>query len=218
MARIRTIKPEFWLDEDLAEVSAEAVLLAIGLLNQADDEGYFKANPKLIQAAIFPLRELSQNIHGILNELSNIGYITLKTGSDGKEYGLVTNFSKHQKINRPSASKIKALMEFSEDSVSPHPRKGKEQGKEQGERRISPKRFKPPSVSEVIDHLEKKNVPNPKPLAESFVNFYESKGWVVGKTKMKSWVHAIGGNNWIPEHLAKQKSEPLPRSMRGAHG
>ncbi|HBS0572930.1 TPA: DnaT-like ssDNA-binding domain-containing protein, partial [Klebsiella pneumoniae] len=48
MARIRTIKPEFWTDEDMAEVSEPACLLAIGLLNYADDEGYFNANPKLI--------------------------------------------------------------------------------------------------------------------------------------------------------------------------
>ncbi|SWD82810.1 primosomal protein I [Klebsiella pneumoniae] len=59
MARIRTIKPEFWTDEDMAEVSEPACLLAIGLLNYADDEGYFNANPKLIKAAVFPIREPS---------------------------------------------------------------------------------------------------------------------------------------------------------------
>ena len=59
MARIRTIKPEFWTDEDMAELSEPACLLAIGLLNYADDEGYFNANPKLIKAAVFPIREPS---------------------------------------------------------------------------------------------------------------------------------------------------------------
>ena len=38
MARIRTIKPEFWRDEDLSGLPAETALLAIGLLNHADDE------------------------------------------------------------------------------------------------------------------------------------------------------------------------------------
>ncbi|STW12989.1 primosomal protein I [Klebsiella pneumoniae subsp. rhinoscleromatis] len=64
MARIRTIKPEFWTDEDMAEVSEPACLLAIGLLNYADDEGYFNANPKLIKAAVFPIREPSVPISG----------------------------------------------------------------------------------------------------------------------------------------------------------
>ncbi len=43
MPRIRTIKPEFWSDEKLATVSEATLLVAIGLLNLADDEGYFNA-------------------------------------------------------------------------------------------------------------------------------------------------------------------------------
>ena len=75
MPRIRTIKPEFWSDEKLATVSEASLLVAIGLLNIADDEGYFNANPKLIDAFIFPLRESSMSTHGAINELSSIGYI-----------------------------------------------------------------------------------------------------------------------------------------------
>ena len=139
MARIRTVKPEFWTDEDLSSISETAQLMAIGLLNLADDEGYFKSNPKLIKAALFPLRDTSMSIHGAISELSSVGYITCFSGLDGKDYARVTNFTSHQKINRPSPSKIKGLIDFSEDSVSNHgvitggkERKGKEQGKEQG--------------------------------------------------------------------------------------
>lgn len=130
MARIRTIKPEFYQDEDLATVSEPAFILAAGLLNHADDEGYFKAHPGLIKAAVFPLREPSVNIHGMLTELSNVGYIRLFEGSDGKQYGRITNFTKHQKVNRPSPSKIKPLQRFTENSVNPHG--GLTPGKEQG--------------------------------------------------------------------------------------
>ena len=139
MARIRTVKPEFWTDEDLSSISETAQLMAIGLLNLADDEGFFKSNPKLIKAALFPLRETSMTIHGAVSELSNIGYITCYNGVDGKDYAQVTKFTSHQKINRPSPSKIKDLIDFTEGSVSTHglitggkERKGKEQGKEQG--------------------------------------------------------------------------------------
>ncbi|WP_297533015.1 DnaT-like ssDNA-binding domain-containing protein [Thalassolituus sp.] len=141
MARIRTIKPEIWQDEHLAEVSAETMLLAIGLLNHSDDEGFFKAHPKLVEAAVFPIRETSLNIHGMLSELSNIGYIELFDGSDGKAYGLIINFEKHQKVNRPSPSKIKPLRTFTEHSVSPQEQltAGKEQGtgnREQGTQQL----------------------------------------------------------------------------------
>lgn len=109
MARIRTIKPEFWTDEDMAEVSEAACLLAIGLLNYADDEGYFNANPKLIKAAVFPIREPSVTIPVMLRELSNHGYLTLFSTSDNKHFGLINNFAKHQVVNKPRASKIKGM-------------------------------------------------------------------------------------------------------------
>lgn len=130
MARIRTIKPEFWQDEDLAEVSEPTLILAAGLLNHSDDEGYFRAHPGLIKAAVFPLREPSMNIHGMLTELSNVGYIRLFEGADGKQYGQIINFTKHQRINRPSESKIRELEKFTEHSVKHHG--GLTPGKEQG--------------------------------------------------------------------------------------
>lgn len=121
--RIRTVKPEFWHHEELSELSAESNLLAIGLLNYADDEGYFKLHPKLIESTIFPLRVLSLSIHGLLSELSNVGYITAFEGSDGKKYGKIVNFLKHQRVNRPNPSKIAAILCETKDrelSVSDH--------------------------------------------------------------------------------------------------
>lgn len=109
MARIRTIKPEFWTDEDMAEVSEAACLLAIGLLNYADDEGYFNANPKLIKAAVFPIREPSVSIPVMLRELSNHGYLSMFYTSDNRQFGLIKNFAKHQVVNKPRPSKIKEM-------------------------------------------------------------------------------------------------------------
>lgn len=118
MARIRTIKPEFWRDEKLSSVSAEAALLAVGLLNHSDDEGYFNAHPKLVESDVFPLRTLKVTTTELLRELSGIGYIELFLGSDGKTYGRVVNFAKHQVINKPSPSKIKAFCGIPQDSGS----------------------------------------------------------------------------------------------------
>lgn len=112
MARIRTIKPDFWRDESLATVSPEACLLAIGLLNHCDDEGYFNANPKLVESDIFPLRELSKKTTVLIQELCTIGYLELFQGDDGKTYGHVKNFEKHQVINKKTPSKIKHLCEI----------------------------------------------------------------------------------------------------------
>lgn len=136
MARIRTIKPEFWRDEELASVSPEACLLALGLLNHCDDEGYFNANPKLVESDIFPLRELKSKTTVLLQELCKIGYLVVFQGSDGKTYGCIKNFHKHQVINKKTSSKIKHLCELPHDYGSDtvvlpmgKERKGKEQSK-----------------------------------------------------------------------------------------
>lgn len=50
------------------------------------------------------------------------------------------------------------------------------------------KRFTPPSVEEVNSYILEKGYDVD---AEAFVNFYESKGWFVGKNKMKSWKAAL---------------------------
>jgi hypothetical protein len=59
------------------------------------------------------------------------------------------------------------------------------------ESEASPKRFYPPTMEEVASHLNAMNVINAEQEAEKFWNFYESKGWMIGKNKMKSWQHAI---------------------------
>ena len=115
MARIRTIKPDFWKHEDLSELPPETHMLAAALLNYSDDEGYFKANPKLVKADCCPLREDSSNIRRSLDDLSNIGYIKLFTGTDGKEYGQVIKFLEHQRVDRAKPSTIKKLEDSTKD-------------------------------------------------------------------------------------------------------
>jgi len=52
-------------------------------------------------------------------------------------------------------------------------------------------KFAPPTQKEVELYLKEQGYQNPRGNAETFWNFYESKGWMVGKNKMKSWKSAI---------------------------
>jgi len=136
--RIRTVKPEFWRNPDLARLSDFTKLFALALLNYCDDEGYFVADPFIIRGELFPFTEGSLNkFNEALNQLSESSYITLFKGTNGRCYGLVNTFTKHQKINRPTPSKLKTYIIFNEDSVSTHCKLMLEQGtgnreKEQG--------------------------------------------------------------------------------------
>ncbi|MES2294591.1 MAG: hypothetical protein V4527_14920 [Pseudomonadota bacterium] len=120
MARIRTIKPSFWTHEALSAEPEPTVLLAIGLLTYSDDEGYFNANSRLIQAEVSPLREPSVSIQDSLTALALIDYIQLGESADGRRYGRIVNFAKHQRINRPTASKISGMAINWEGSLRPH--------------------------------------------------------------------------------------------------
>jgi hypothetical protein len=49
------------------------------------------------------------------------------------------------------------------------------------------KRFVPPTLSEVSEYLKEQGFQHPQRYADQFVSFYESKGWMIGKNKMKNW-------------------------------
>ena len=53
------------------------------------------------------------------------------------------------------------------------------------------KRFKPPTVEEVAAYIREKGY---RINAEQFIDYYESNGWMVGKSHMKDWKATV--RNW----------------------
>lgn len=107
MARIRTIKPEFWGHPVMAKLPDHIQLLAIALINFADDEGYFLADPALVRSFARPFDEDSSNVTGSLQELSRIGYIETFGSAVHGQIGRIVSFKEHQVISHPKASKFK---------------------------------------------------------------------------------------------------------------
>lgn len=102
MARIRSIKPEFWSSEQVMECSPMARLLFIGLWNFCDDGGNHVASAKTVKAEIFPGDDISStDVQGMLDELTSNSLIAFYTNGD-KQYLHVTGWKKHQKIDRPT--------------------------------------------------------------------------------------------------------------------
>ncbi len=102
MARIRTIKPEFWSSEQVMECSPMARLLFIGLWNFCDDAGNHVASAKTVKAEIFPADDISStDVQGWLDELSSNSLIAFYTNGS-KDFLHVTGWKKHQKIDRPT--------------------------------------------------------------------------------------------------------------------
>ena len=108
MARIRTIKPEAFVSESLAEVSVEAERTFFGLLTQADDHGRHRDNAAIIAGLLWPLRAEHTSVHveDDLQQLANAGLICRYTGCDGRRYLHIVTWSEHQKIDKPSQSRL----------------------------------------------------------------------------------------------------------------
>ncbi len=108
MARIRTIKPEAFVSESLAEVTVEAERTFFGLLTQADDHGRHRDNAAIIAGLLWPLRSEHTSVHveDDLTQLADAGLICRYTGCDGRRYLHVMTWYDHQKIDRPSQSRM----------------------------------------------------------------------------------------------------------------
>jgi len=104
------------MHEGLCSKSEFTRLLAIALLNWADDEGYFLANPVLIRGQVFPFLEDSTKIPRALQDLSSVGWIDLGKDDQGRSIGRIKNFAKHQRVDKPNPSKLKASSVFQEGS------------------------------------------------------------------------------------------------------
>lgn len=105
MARIRSIKPEFWTDEKIVGLPFQARLLFIGLWNFADDSGALDYSPERIGMQVFP-GDVDTDVSGLLDLLQVSGLIETWVCDSGEKAISVRNWSKHQKIDNPSKKTI----------------------------------------------------------------------------------------------------------------
>lgn len=68
------------------------------------------------------------------------------------------------------------------------------------------KKFIPPTFNDVLEYCMQNNLDVD---GIKFINFYESKGWMVGKNKMKNWKAAI--QTWVKP---KQQVEISPEELK----
>ena len=93
MARIRTIKPEFFTSEDIVELDPLARLLYIALWCEADKEGRLSWKPRTFKMRYLPADDC--DIDATANALVTRGLIVLY--GDGLAY--IPSFRDHQHIN-----------------------------------------------------------------------------------------------------------------------
>lgn len=112
MARIRTIKPEFWDSPGIESLAFEWRLLFIAMWNWADDAGRGKAEARELMGFAFPRDEnmtLGEFRRG-LGEVRRVFGVTFYKVA-GRSYYSIPSWDRHQKIDKRSGSKYPALEE-----------------------------------------------------------------------------------------------------------
>ena len=100
MARIRYLKPEFFSDEDLAEISFQTRLAFAGLWCFADKAGRLEDRPKFLKAMIFPYdsvdmeKQIEILTHG--KHENGVPFIQ-RYEVEGKKFIQIISWDKHQK-------------------------------------------------------------------------------------------------------------------------
>lgn len=113
MGRIRTIKPDFFIDDELAALPPLTRLLFIGLWTVADREGRLRDKPLVIKATLLPFD--TADTDEMLTALAASGFIA-RYEADGRKCIQVRNFLIHQRPNvREPESTLPALEDSEHD-------------------------------------------------------------------------------------------------------
>lgn len=109
MARIRSIKPEFFTSESVAELPIRARLTWIGLWTECDDHGVTRDNPRLIKGHIWPLDSVTLGqVETDLRILHDAGRI-VRFMCGRRKYLAVTSWDEHQKMSRKGRNRYPTL-------------------------------------------------------------------------------------------------------------
>lgn len=124
MPRIRTIKPEFPHSQTMGRCSRDARLAFVNIWTQVDDAGRLNGNSRFLASLLFPYdTDALDLIDSWLSELERENCIR-RYNSGGNTYLEVCNWLQHQKIDRPTPSRLPQFDEGSrltrEDSMLDH--------------------------------------------------------------------------------------------------
>jgi len=213
MPRIRYLKPDFFKDDDLAELPYETRIFYAGLWCFADREGRLENRLMRLKVEIFPYDKV--DIAKCLQQLSSPKKSSGKPfiqiySNNGQQFIQIINWERHQKPHHTEKSSIippaPPLMEKGMEKGMGNEHEASK-GIENGEITVKEplsadtKKFTPPTIDEIYTYVNEKKY-NVEPHV--FWSFYQSKDWFVGKNKMKDWRAAVvqcNAKGWAKKEL-----------------
>lgn len=163
--------------------------------------------PKLAEETALTIRE----VRTAITHLKLTGELTCKSYSKYTVF-TVKNYCLYQTSD--IQNDIQATgKRHSNDILTTTIEEKKEVNNKKEDTNVSKKKFTPPSLDDVRTYcLERSNNVD----AQAFVDFYESKGWMVGKNRMKDWKAAV--RTWERSATSKRTSKAAGQFNQLMHG
>jgi len=100
------IDPRIWDSQQVMQLSPEAFKTFIYLISQADDAGKLPICWRMMASRVFPFGDTdADGVKDLVTQMDKIGLVTMYV-VDGKDFIKHPNWSRFQKIDRPSESSI----------------------------------------------------------------------------------------------------------------
>lgn len=223
----RIIKESAFTSDKVARLTDFEFRLWVGLITQADDAGRGDARPAIVRGRVFALRESvsAAEIERGLRALAAAGCIALyRVG--GQPYFYFPHWASHQRI-RDVKPKFPSPEEAGENPAAKRgelpqpaaergsdPIQGKSQSLSERERPARAQKealFVPPTVEEAESYCrERQNGID----ARRFVDYYESRGWMLRDTPMRDWRAALRAWERREGAPAAAKAPPTPEELQ----
>lgn len=188
MAQRRMFSPDIVCSEEFLDMPVSARDLYYQLGMRADDDGFIQ--PRMT------MRMLGASADDLKVLLAKRFLLTFESGVVVVKHWLIHNMIRMDRYKPTRFQEEKGTLRIKENKAytdtatnglqngnqsAPQVRLGKVR---LGKTNVGKTKFSPPSLKEVLEYCnERKN----KIDAQQFIDFYESKGWYVGKNKMKDW-------------------------------
>jgi hypothetical protein len=106
VARIRSLKPEYWADQKLARCCRDARLLYIALWNFADEQARMVGDPRQVKGLCFALDDdlTAADIDRLLGELAALGRV-VRYEVNGERYLFLPKLADHQRLDARQPSR-----------------------------------------------------------------------------------------------------------------
>jgi len=122
LARIRSLKPEYWADQKLVRCCRDARLLYIALWNFADEQARMVGDPRQVKGLCFALDDdlTASDIDRLLGELASLGRV-VRYEVDGERYLHLPKLASHQRLDERQPSRYPPPPEHAPAPENPPP-------------------------------------------------------------------------------------------------